>query len=108
MFVAPVSGDHGSGGAADAADAGERRAEPTELLPVQTAGRGHGRPRGETAAQAGRGAPAPGGGWPRDAPQQPETGRVPSAGVWVADARGRSGREMWAEVKSSPQVMSTA
>lgn len=71
-----VSGDHRPGGAVDPADPGERRAEPAELLPVQTAGRADGGERGATAAQSGCGPSAQRGGRQRDAPQQPETGRV--------------------------------
>lgn len=67
-------GDHWPGGAADHVNPGERWAEPAELLLVQAAGWGlwwAGRP---AAAQPGCGQAASGGGWPRDAPEQPETG----------------------------------
>lgn len=75
IFLPVVSGDHRPGGAADSAESGERRVEPAELLPVQTAGRGLGREGGPAAAQPGSGPAEEGGGGPRDAPQQPETGR---------------------------------
>lgn len=70
----PPAGHHRSGGAADHADAGERRAEPPELLPVQAAGWGLRRERRPSAARPGRGQAAAGGGRPWNAPQQPETG----------------------------------
>lgn len=72
--VPPLAGHHRSGGAADHADAGERRAEPPELLPVQAAGWGLRRERRPSAARPGRGQAAAGGGRPWNASQQPETG----------------------------------
>lgn len=80
------AGDHRPGGAADLTDPGECWAESSELLLVQAAGRRVWRQRGSTAARPGRGQAAAGGGWPRNAPEQPETGTwllVPCCMSWL-------------------------
>lgn len=75
LLLHVASGDHWPGGAAHTAESGECWVEPPKLLPVQTTWWGIRWAWGPAAAQPGGGPAEEGGGRPRDAPQQPETGK---------------------------------